>query len=66
MATKNSEQSWIALFNRGFEAWTSYRRLDFCIEGANGKETLKEVPKDIPILVQKKPSMELTYKQLQH
>jgi hypothetical protein len=26
---------------------------------------IKEVPKDIPILVQKKPSMELTYKQLQ-
>lgn len=23
------EQSWIALYNRGFEAWTSYRRLDF-------------------------------------
>ncbi|HEU4789474.1 MAG TPA: SusD/RagB family nutrient-binding outer membrane lipoprotein [Flavobacterium sp.] len=23
------EQAWIALFNRGFEAWTSYRRLDF-------------------------------------
>lgn len=22
-------QSWYALFNRGFEAWTSYRRLDF-------------------------------------
>ena len=26
---KIGEQSWIALFNRGFEAWTSYRRLDF-------------------------------------
>jgi len=23
------EQAWIALYNRGFEAWTSYRRLDF-------------------------------------
>ena len=26
---KLGEQSWIALYNRGFEAWTSYRRLDF-------------------------------------
>jgi hypothetical protein len=26
---KIGEQSWIALHNRGFEAWTSYRRLDF-------------------------------------
>jgi hypothetical protein len=26
---KIGEQSWIALFNRGFEAWTNYRRLDF-------------------------------------
>jgi hypothetical protein len=26
---KIGEQSWIAFFNRGFEAWTSYRRLDF-------------------------------------
>jgi hypothetical protein len=33
MATKNSEQSWIALFNRGFEA-DVIQRLDFpCIEG---------------------------------
>lgn len=23
------EQAWIGLYNRGFEAWTSYRRLDF-------------------------------------
>ena len=23
------EQAWIALYNRGFEAWTSWRRLDF-------------------------------------
>lgn len=28
---KIGEQSWIALYNRGFEAWTSYRRLDFPI-----------------------------------
>ncbi|WP_281227992.1 SusD/RagB family nutrient-binding outer membrane lipoprotein [Flavobacterium aquiphilum] len=26
---KIGTQSWIALYNRGFEAWTSYRRLDF-------------------------------------
>lgn len=26
---KLGEQSWIALYNRGFEAWTDYRRLDF-------------------------------------
>jgi hypothetical protein len=26
---KIGEQAWIALFNRGFEAWSSYRRLDF-------------------------------------
>jgi hypothetical protein len=26
---KIGEQSWIGLYNRGFEAWTSYRRLDF-------------------------------------
>lgn len=26
---KIGEQSWIALYNRGFEAWTTYRRLDF-------------------------------------
>lgn len=28
---KIGEQSWIALYNRGFEGWTSYRRLDFPI-----------------------------------
>lgn len=26
---KIAEQSWIGLYNRGFEAWTTYRRLDF-------------------------------------
>lgn len=26
---KIGEQAWIALYNRGFECWTSYRRLDF-------------------------------------
>lgn len=41
------EQAWIALYNRGFEAWTSYRRLDFPVLAVpavtyNG---LTEVPK---------------------
>jgi hypothetical protein len=41
------EQAWIALFNRGFEAWSSYRRLDFPVLNVpavtyNG---LTEVPK---------------------
>lgn len=26
---KIGEQAWLALYNRGFQAWTSYRRLDF-------------------------------------
>lgn len=26
---KIGEQSWISFFNRGFEAWTNYRRLDY-------------------------------------
>jgi Starch-binding associating with outer membrane len=26
---KIGEQAWLALYNRGFEGWTSYRRLDF-------------------------------------
>lgn len=28
---KIGEQAWIGLYNRGFEGWTSYRRLDFPI-----------------------------------
>ncbi len=31
---KIGEQAWIALYNRGFEAWTSYRRLDFPVLAA--------------------------------
>jgi len=44
---KIGEQSWIALFNRGFEAWTSYRRLDFpaLIAPAITYGDIKEVPK---------------------
>ncbi len=44
---KLGEQSWIALYNRGFEAWTYYRRLDYPLLSAppvtNGDIT--EVPK---------------------
>jgi len=44
---KIGEQSWIALYNRGFEAWTSYRRLDFPVLSAPTItfNELKEVPK---------------------
>ena len=44
---KIGEQSWIALFNRGFEAWTSYRRLDFPVLVAPSVTygEIKEVPK---------------------
>ena len=31
---KIGEQAWLALYNRGFEAWTSYRRLDFPVLAA--------------------------------
>ena len=42
---KIGEQAYIALYNRGFEAWTSYRRLDYpvLIAPADAEET--EVPK---------------------
>jgi len=41
------EQAWIALYNRGFEAWTSYRRLDFPVLSAPPLtyNDVKEVPK---------------------
>ena len=41
------EQAWIALFNRGFEAWSSYRRLDFPVltVPAVTYNGLSEVPK---------------------
>ncbi len=43
---KIGEQSWIALYNVGFEAWTSYRRLDFpkLAAPANAYNNLLEVP----------------------
>ena len=44
---KIGEQSWIALFNRGIEAWTSYRRLDFPVLKVPTVTfgDIKEVPK---------------------
>jgi len=47
---KIGEQAWIAYFNRGFEAWTSYRRLDFPVLAAPTItfNNLKEVPKSYP------------------
>ena len=38
---KIGEQAYIALYNRGFEAWTSFRRLDFpaLIAPADANET---------------------------
>jgi len=43
---KIGEQAWIALYNRGFEAWTSYRRLDYPILSApaNAFGGLTKVP----------------------
>lgn len=42
---KIGEQSYIALYNRGFEAWTSYRRLDFPVLVAPADAEVPEVPK---------------------
>lgn len=44
---KIGEQSWIALYNRGYEAWTSYRRLDFpaLIVPSTTFANITEVPK---------------------
>lgn len=44
---KIGEQSWIGLYNRGFEAWTSYRRLDFPVLNVPTVTygDIKEVPK---------------------
>ncbi len=40
------EQSWIALYNRGFEGWTSFRRLDYpkLVAPATTYNELKVVP----------------------
>lgn len=42
---KIGEQAYIGLYNRGFEAWTSYRRLDFPILIAPTDAEITEVPK---------------------
>jgi len=45
---KIAKQEWIAFYNRGFEAWTAYRRLDFPVLDAPANayaEAEKEVPK---------------------
>ncbi len=43
---KIGEQAWLALYNRGFEAWTSFRRLDFpaLVAPANAYNSLPKVP----------------------
>jgi len=42
---KIGNQAWLALYNRGFESWTSYRRLDFPVLTAPSQAALTEVPK---------------------
>ncbi len=44
---KIGEQAWLGLYNRGFESWTSYRRLDFpnLLPPATTYNALTAVPK---------------------
>jgi hypothetical protein len=42
---KIGEQAYLGLYNRGFEAWTSYRRLDFPLLTAPVDAEIAEVPK---------------------
>ncbi len=42
---KIGEQAYLGLYNRGFEAWTSYRRLDFPVLTAPADAVISEVPK---------------------
>lgn len=42
---KIGEQAYLALYNRGFETWTSYRRLDFPVLTAPADAAISEVPK---------------------
>ena len=42
---KIGEQAWIALYNRGFEGWSSYRRLDYPVLAAPAEADITEVPK---------------------
>ncbi|MGB7393919.1 MAG: SusD/RagB family nutrient-binding outer membrane lipoprotein [Pricia sp.] len=41
---KIGEQKWFALYNRGFEAWTEYRRLDFPVLEAPEQSAFDAVP----------------------
>jgi hypothetical protein len=41
---KIGEQAYLALYNRGFEAWTSYRRLDFPVLTAPADAEIGTVP----------------------
>lgn len=41
---KIGEQAWIALYNRGFEGWTSYRRLDYPVLVAPAEADITQVP----------------------
>lgn len=41
---KIGEQAWIALYNRGFEGWSSYRRLDYPILAAPAEADITQVP----------------------
>jgi hypothetical protein len=42
---KIGEQAYLGLYNRGFEAWTTYRRLDFPVLTAPSQASITEVPK---------------------
>ena len=42
---KIGEQAYLSLYNRGFEAWTSYRRLDFPVLTAPADAVISVVPK---------------------
>ena len=42
---KIGEQAYLALYNRGFESWTSYRRLDYPVLTAPADAEETEVPK---------------------
>lgn len=42
---KIGEQAYLSLYNRGFEAWTTYRRLDFPVLTAPADAVISVVPK---------------------
>lgn len=42
---KIGTQKWLALYNRGFEAWTEWRRLDYPVLSAPADGVINEVPK---------------------